>query len=94
MTAAATPAFRQTPIQDAARSQQHRRRRRAPVVFLLSDASSFITGAETPVDGGSACKSASSPSRTPCAPTGRASAEQSVRLGCGDGEGRGYAVAP
>ncbi|MDF3141600.1 MULTISPECIES: SDR family oxidoreductase [unclassified Streptomyces] len=53
MTAAATPAFRETTIRETPLGRSGTVDDIAPlVVFLLSDASSFITGAEIPVDGG------------------------------------------
>ncbi|WP_107122453.1 SDR family NAD(P)-dependent oxidoreductase [Streptomyces dysideae] len=53
MTAAATPAFREATIGETPLGRSGTVDDIAPlVVFLLSDASSFITGAEIPVDGG------------------------------------------
>lgn len=53
MTAAATPAFRETTIRETPLGRSGTVDDVAPlIVFLLSDASSFITGAEIPVDGG------------------------------------------
>lgn len=53
MTAAATPAFRETTIRETPLGRSGTVGDIAPlVVFLLSDESSFITGAEIPVDGG------------------------------------------
>lgn len=53
MTAAATPAFRETTIRETPLGRSGTVDDIAPlVVFLLSDESSFITGAEIPVDGG------------------------------------------
>ena len=53
MTAAATPAFREATIRETPLGRSGSVDDIAPlVVFLLSDESSFITGAEIPVDGG------------------------------------------
>ena len=53
MTAAATPAFREAMFRETPLGRSGTVDDIAPlVVFLLSDASSFITGAEIPVDGG------------------------------------------
>ncbi|MFF4505854.1 SDR family NAD(P)-dependent oxidoreductase [Streptomyces sp. NPDC001401] len=53
MTAAATPAFRESTIRETPLGRSGSVDDIAPlVVFLLSDESSFITGAEIPVDGG------------------------------------------
>ncbi|MGW0755723.1 SDR family NAD(P)-dependent oxidoreductase [Streptomyces sp. NPDC002814] len=53
MTAAATPAFREATIRETPLGRSGTVDDIAPlVVFLLSDESSFITGAEIPVDGG------------------------------------------
>ena len=53
MTAAATPAFREATLRETPLGRSGSVDDIAPlVVFLLSDESSFITGAEIPVDGG------------------------------------------
>lgn len=53
MTAAASPAFREAMFRETPLGRSGTVDDIAPlVVFLLSDASSFITGAEIPVDGG------------------------------------------
>ncbi|MDX2543767.1 SDR family NAD(P)-dependent oxidoreductase [Streptomyces sp. WI04-05B] len=53
MTAAATPAFREAMFRETPLGRSGTVDDIAPlVVFLLSDASSFITGTEIPVDGG------------------------------------------
>ncbi len=53
MTAAATPAFREAMYRETPLGRSGTVDDIAPlVVFLLSDASSFITGVEIPVDGG------------------------------------------
>ena len=53
MTAAATPAFREAMFRETPLGRSGTVDDIAPlVVFLLSDASSFITGVEIPVDGG------------------------------------------
>jgi 3alpha(or 20beta)-hydroxysteroid dehydrogenase len=53
MTASAAAAFREADIRETALGRTGTVQEAAPlVVFLLSDESSFITGAEIPVDGG------------------------------------------
>ncbi|GGT16410.1 hypothetical protein GCM10010254_41350 [Streptomyces chromofuscus] len=66
MTASAAPAFREAGLRETPLGRPGTVDDVAPpVVFLLSDESSFITGADIPVDSGPTAHGGSSPSPTP-----------------------------